>query len=252
LNQRLDDLILRAAYGEASAEDLAELKLRAASDPKIQAKLDRHLTVCEAMQSLKEVPVSQLSNERLREAVLRQGLKPEAKRSSIWSWAWMPTASFILVLMILPLSKGWMSSAEPQVVLKSDLTPSPVAKVEEIRRGPVVPQPVRASLVAANTTGKPVSAPVRRAVRKAQKPEKVVSNAMLYTMLVSDEPAGRSTTAAPPKPVVTPKATKHVPTEAPADPGEPIILVDRGPDPATATGGRATESKDTNAILVGG
>lgn len=248
---RLDDLILRAAYGEASAEDLAELKARAASDPKVQAKLDRHLAVCDAMQSLKEVPVSQLSNERLREAVLRQGLKPEPKRSSIWSWAWMPTASFILVLMILPLSKGWMSSAEPQVVLKSDLSPSPVAKVEPIKRSPVVPQPVRASLVAANSTDKPVSAPVRRAVRKAPKPETDISNAMLYAMLASDEPAGR-TTVTPPKPLNTTKAAKHTPTETPADSGEPIILVDRGPDAATPAGGRATESKDTNAILVGG
>lgn len=249
---RLDDLILRAAYGEASAEDLAELKARAASDPKVQAKLNRHLAVCDAMQSLKEVPVSQLSNERLREAVLRQGLKPEPKRSSIWNWAWMPTASFVLVLMILPLSKGLMSSAEPQVVLKSDLTPAPVAKVEPIKRSPVAPQTVRASLVAANATDKPVSAPVRRAVRKAPKPETDISNAMLYAMLASDEPAGRSATVTPPKPLNTTKAAKHTPTETPADPGEPIILVDRGPDPATPTGGRATESKDTNAILVGG
>ena len=248
---RLDDLIMRAAYGEASAEELAELKLRAASDPKIQAKLDRHLAVCGAMQSLKEVPVSQLSNERLREAVLRQGLKPEAKRSSIWSWAWMPTASFILVLMILPLSKGWMSSAEPQVVLKSDLNPAPVAKVEPIKRSVVPAPPIRTNLVASKTAEKPVVAPVRTAERKAPKQDEAISNEMLYAMFVSAETQAPRTVVARPKPVATPKMTKP-PTEVATDAGEPIILVDRGPDPTTGTGGRATESKDTNAILVGG
>lgn len=246
---RLDDLILRAAYGEASAEDLAELKLRAAADPKIQAKLDRHLAVCGAMQSLKEVPVNQLSNERLREAVLRQGLKPEAKRSSIWSWAWMPTASFILVLMILPLSKGWMpSSAEPQVVLKSDLAPTPIASAEIIKRSPAT---VRTNLVASKAAERLALAPVRIAERKAAKEDDTMSNEMLYALLVAEEPQAPRATVAPPKPVVTPKVTK-APTEVATDAGEPIILVDRGPDPGTATGARATESKDTNAILVGG
>ncbi|MER3496910.1 MAG: hypothetical protein C4320_09210, partial [Armatimonadota bacterium] len=54
--------------------------------------------------NLREVPPMQLSNERLRDAILKTGLNDTHSTKVLpwWSWAWAPLAAAALVVVVLP------------------------------------------------------------------------------------------------------------------------------------------------------
>lgn len=63
--------------------------------------------VKQGLRELRDVPPMQLSNDRLRDAILGQGLSPESTPSSPsipwWRWAWAPVAAGALAIALVPL-----------------------------------------------------------------------------------------------------------------------------------------------------
>jgi hypothetical protein len=55
----------------------------------------------DGLRQLADVPEHQLSNERLRQAILQQGLKPKRTAEPILSWLWMPVATCSAVAILL-------------------------------------------------------------------------------------------------------------------------------------------------------
>jgi hypothetical protein len=83
------------AFGEFSETEAAELETLAGADPIAAKQLQELRCLKSDLKALSEIPPHQLSNDRLRDAILGQGLKPKSVFD--WSWIWMPALSCVLV-----------------------------------------------------------------------------------------------------------------------------------------------------------
>src|SRR5688572_28441895 len=83
MNRRLEEELLQTAFGEAWREEMADLERRVMSDPEAAKALKTYQLMKEGLRDLGDIPEHQISTERLRHAILEQGLKPK-KESSPW------------------------------------------------------------------------------------------------------------------------------------------------------------------------
>ena len=94
-----DDRLFDLAFGDLSETEAAEFEARMSAEPGVASELSDLRTLKADLKSLADIPPHQLSNDRLRDAILGQGLKPT--RSLDWSWLWMPALSCALVAGLL-------------------------------------------------------------------------------------------------------------------------------------------------------
>jgi len=87
------------AFGEFSETEAVELETRASADPIAAKQLQELRSLKSDLKALSDIPPHQLSNDRLRDAILGQGLKPKSVFD--WSWIWMPALSCTLVAGLL-------------------------------------------------------------------------------------------------------------------------------------------------------
>lgn len=113
MKRNSDDHLFNLAFGETSEAERAELEAKAATDPAVAAKLRELRNLKADLRSLADVPPDQLSNDRLRDAILGQGLKP--KQAFDWSWVWMPALSCVLVAGLM-MGIRHRQSVEPSLV----------------------------------------------------------------------------------------------------------------------------------------
>ena len=103
MNGKFEDKLVRLAFGETNAKESAALEKQAQSDPEALKTLTHYRQVRSGLDLLIDVPPDQLSKERLRDAILGQGLKPLPVHDPVrWGWAWMPATAFTLVF-------GWLT-----------------------------------------------------------------------------------------------------------------------------------------------
>lgn len=113
MKRNSDDHLFNLAFGEFSESERAELEANAAADPAASAQLRKLRNLKADLRSLADVPPDQLSNDRLRDAILGQGLKP--RQAFDWSWVWMPALSCVLVAGLM-VGVRHRSVGEPSIL----------------------------------------------------------------------------------------------------------------------------------------
>src|SRR5687768_3632873 len=120
MNRRLEEELLQTAFGEASPEEMALLESRVMSDPEAAKALRTYQFMKEGLKDLGDVPEHQLSTERLRHAILEQGLKPKRESGNPFVWLLMPAAVAALAFVVVfnrPQSSG--PSTGPSVAINT-------------------------------------------------------------------------------------------------------------------------------------
>jgi hypothetical protein len=102
MKRKFEEKVAQLAFGDLSADDAAKLEQEVQSDPEALRALSQYKDMREGLKSLAEVPDDQLSKERLRDAILTQGLKPvPTRRVSPHSWLWMPGVACSLGFVLM-------------------------------------------------------------------------------------------------------------------------------------------------------
>ncbi|MCH7905674.1 MAG: hypothetical protein IH944_14055 [Armatimonadetes bacterium] len=87
------DLIIKAGFGELSPGDQAKLD---SLSPEEFEQVEQVKKVREGLKALREVPECQMSSERLRDAILNQGVVP-SRQSKPWTFAIVAAAAILVV-----------------------------------------------------------------------------------------------------------------------------------------------------------
>jgi hypothetical protein len=105
MKRRLEDEAARLAFGDISPQEAEKLRQKLSGDRHAEAVFQTYADMRDGLKSLSEIPEDQFSRDRLRDAILTQGLKPIPTRvRSNRNWLWMPaTASamgFVLMFSV--------------------------------------------------------------------------------------------------------------------------------------------------------
>ncbi|MEZ0325726.1 MAG: anti-sigma factor [Fimbriimonas sp.] len=109
MNGKFDEKLAQLAYGELSPEEAARIEAQVAKNPEALQVLATYRSMKGGMGDLMDIPEDQLSKDRLRNAILMQGLKPQPEKASPLGWLWMPATAFLLaagVMMFNPRGTG--------------------------------------------------------------------------------------------------------------------------------------------------
>lgn len=89
MNRKREEELMQLAFGDLRREESGRLQAELNGDPEAVKAFDVYCEMREGLKALRDVPEMQLSTERLREAILRDGLQP--KRTPAWNWSWLAT-----------------------------------------------------------------------------------------------------------------------------------------------------------------
>lgn len=101
MSKRDLDLILRTAFNDQEDGDDAMIKEWLAQDQAAQSELKNMESLKVGLKSLADVPECQLSSERLREAILTQGVKPNRPAAYPWWKFALPAAAVAAVAWLV-------------------------------------------------------------------------------------------------------------------------------------------------------
>jgi hypothetical protein len=101
-----DDLLFGYAFGELSDAEIAKIESELMLDDALQSEANLLKDLKSDLMSLEEIPEMQFSIERLRNAILGQGLKPK-KVAPLWlNWVSAPMALASVVLLAFVFTGG--------------------------------------------------------------------------------------------------------------------------------------------------
>lgn len=250
MNRRFEDKLAELAFGDLSPEEAAKLEREMGADPKAMAALSTYREMREGLKGLSEVPEDQLSRERLRDAILTQGLKPApVPAPANRSWLWMPaTACLLGFALMVSLNFARKPHRDTQIVLGGRLPglalethKEPLAlsgpSGQSPTFGPFLQKPTVVAKAPAEERHDPNEADVRLTANND-----LADSA--YDPDLGNPPAPDPRDAS----LQTPsKAT----VQADAAGSGPIVLI--GPDTDQQTGAcKATEVGNSSNVLVGG
>ena len=115
---KIEDKLAKLAFGELSPEEAAKLEREVQNDPEALRALSLYKDMRAGLKSLSDVPEDQFSKERLRDAILTQGLKPLPTRPiSSRSWLWMPATACAMGFVLMFTLNLTHKKPLPQVVM---------------------------------------------------------------------------------------------------------------------------------------
>lgn len=88
MNRKREEELMQLAFGDLRREN-TPLQAQIESDPEAAKTYGSYCEMREGLRALKDIPEMQLSSERLRDAILKEGLSP--RRESGWNWSWLAT-----------------------------------------------------------------------------------------------------------------------------------------------------------------
>jgi hypothetical protein len=94
MNKRLEEKLAMLAFGDMSPEEVTRLEQEVVGDREASLVLEQYRGMRSGLRAMADIPEHQLSTERLRNAVLNQGLKPKSRPQL--GWLWMPTMAAAL------------------------------------------------------------------------------------------------------------------------------------------------------------
>lgn len=242
-----DESIIALAFGELTEAEATKLKAEIAGNEESRELLAGYAAMKEDLKRL-EVPPHQLSTERLRDAILGQGLKP--KPVFPWKLAWMPVAA-AAVAVLASQFMGSGRDAGSVAISTTDSAKSASALDPSLRFDPVgdlvlesLPD-LRDELPPANETVRAEKSGNtknlsynRRSSRRAETRVAVMDSA---AKTVTEKPSADSfdTTTAP---FYGDNESKE---------GSAIVLIEKERDTNTGAS-RAIEISDPNNVVIGG
>lgn len=115
MERNYEDKLMELAFGELNPEEATRLEARLEADPLAARDVAFTRLMREDLLSLADnVPPDQLSKERLRQAILGNGLHPVPMRRSLGlGWLWAPAAAFAAAFVFVFLRN---QPAEPTFV----------------------------------------------------------------------------------------------------------------------------------------
>jgi hypothetical protein len=125
MNRKLEDLIARQAFGDLSQAEEEMLNAQLDLNPELQRLAQSYQHLRMDLSSLKHVPDHQLSNERLRTAILERGLD-RPKPVNRWAWLWMPAAAASVAFGLAYARTLLPSAVENPSVVAMKMSPMPI------------------------------------------------------------------------------------------------------------------------------
>lgn len=101
-----DDLLFGYAFGELSDAEIAKIESELMLDDALQSEANLLKDLNSDLKSFEEIPEMQFSTERLRDAILGQGLKPKKVAPQWLSWVSAPMALASVVLLAFVFTGG--------------------------------------------------------------------------------------------------------------------------------------------------
>jgi len=268
MNGKFEDKLTRLAFGEMSAEEAARLETQAKTDPAAARRLAEYRLMRSDLQALKEVPEDQLSKERLRHAILNQGLRPEpTSGGGNRGWLWMPALACALTFAYAAMTRTHTNveptivaekspaASQPSLTLPSSegslvaMNPS-VDRVDQILRRAADVMQVRDAaqqVVSASVESRPRrQRPAKKSLVNADDPNLKIAGISPEQLVMGDprEKGGSTPTAGP----SSGGANANPPVD---DAPSPIVLIERPKDESGNTA-KATEMESASNVLVGG
>lgn len=257
MKRKLEERLARLAFDDLSPSETAELERLAASDTEAARMLNEYRSMRNGLRDLADVPPHQLSNDRLRDAILGQGLRVKPQAADL-SWLWMSgtacTAAAILFVFL-----GRNRPVATEVVFDPNHVGTALARADDgfghglANLSKAESNPVRTfpKLVA-------ISRPSRPVIRRARHHRRVLENpeSGWYASILSNPPDDAS--VAQDTPVASASTVAEADSEAtaklqPVDkkPDDGVVVIE--PDTDQATGAqKATELGTTKNVEVGG
>jgi len=250
MNGKLEEKLAQLAFGDLSPSEAKRLEMEADRNPEVRRALMVYKDMRDGLRSLAEVPEDQFSKERLRDAILTQGLKPApSKPVSSRTWLWMPAAACMLGFGLV-YARHTLDNAKrtPEIVLNSralNSVPQLISKepVKVAITTPSVTQSNSGMVVAGmRITTETTSRHKRRHHQVAT--ASVVKEANIWS---PDEEfgAGVASTSADSNTSIPSETVSAVAVS------NPIVLIDQDKDAQTGAQ-RATEVGSASNVLVGG
>lgn len=87
MNRKREEELMQLAFGDLRREECRSFASGIENDPEAEKMYGAYCEMREGLKALRDVPEMQLSTERLRDAILREGLAP--KRESRFNFGWL-------------------------------------------------------------------------------------------------------------------------------------------------------------------
>jgi hypothetical protein len=250
---KFEDKLAQLAFGELSPDAAAKLEQEVRKDPEALRALSVYKDMREGLRSLSDVPEDQFSKERLRDAILTQGLRPLPTRPvSNRSWLWMPAMACVLGFGLMFGQNMLRKPKATQVVINAEL-PGIVTPKKSLFEAPVAIDRTASLLPAAPS--KPLKNSNRELVAVNRDPNEADPKVLASTNPMNEDsydpdlgnvPANGTVPVAGAMVVANAAKTKQNPATS-----VPIVLIDQDTDEQTGAC-KATEVGSSSNVLVGG
>jgi hypothetical protein len=260
MKRKNEENLIKLAFGDIDPREAEHAKQLLASDHEASKLFAGYEEIREGLKQL-HTPEHQLSTERLREAILRDGLKKEKPSASGWRWTLAPVAVAAAAMLItlrfgghsnpgvFPAPAISNSAREVKLSGHPDLNPSST-------KNPIVFQ----------ATSKPsgdmewidVPPATNEVARTIQVDPSKLADAKALTATFRSVKSTRDES----KPKVSPEDVSHMAIEGALPAGavamnfdaggeQPIVLIGSESDESTGAN-RATEVNSTSNVVIGG
>jgi hypothetical protein len=102
MNKRLEDRIAMLAFGDLTESEAAQVRAMAEGDAEAAQVLRAYESMRSDLRLMSgAVPADQLSKERLQDAILKRGLKPQPQPRRWLGWVMAPAAMTVIFALVL-------------------------------------------------------------------------------------------------------------------------------------------------------
>lgn len=265
MKRKNEENLIKLAFGDVEPAEAARAKQLLAGDAEAQKLFAGYSEIREGLKQL-HTPEHQLSTERLREAILRDGLKHEKPAATSWRWVFAP-AAVAAAAMLITLRFGSQPFSGPTTIpsgggelasgydarLKAPTAGTDVSPFRDIASAPI-------EMARASSIGAAEAAVDRMAnVEAIEPPATPAAPAMSKASLVAkvEAPAAADST-----PALTPEDISNLAMDGALPAGavamsaessevQPIVLIGMESDESTGAN-RATEVSSASNVIVGG
>jgi hypothetical protein len=265
MNGKFEEKLAQLAFEDMTSEEAARIEAQAGSNPAALQALAEFRDMREGLRGLAEVPEHQLSNERLRDAILARGLHPEPVKDSARGfgagWLWMPVAALSLGFGLMMLRPH--KAADATVVMPGDNVTASRFDISLPEPNDLFKPREFAPMAKNESSPKEEARPSMTLASSKQTDSKsrVAHRSRRHNPMFTDDYKPIKVSWKAPEVVAGNKADKpnpKPPTEAPKETyvasktdNSPIVLIDTNPDAATGAP-TATEVGTASNVLIGG
>jgi hypothetical protein len=259
MKRRTEDELIQLAFGELGEQEAAEIESRSQGDQEAAKTLATYRAMRESLREMNSIPESQLSKERLREALLRDGLKKESAGWG-WSWAFVPLAAAVIAFAFTTFRSpgGGMADQGLPLVIEQSPGDRVVIHTEPLSFGGIKEYErtfdFGSNETATFSTDEEPAAPEAAPRRPSGEPRQRASQSQPRAAAAGsgNEPPVEPSVTIPGRPTMRASDQSGMFETAPSAPAEPsIVLIGSERDRDTGAQ-KAMELESSTNVLIGG